>query len=446
VIGPSTSWSNDAGVLLLAIFALNVYRAATQSITTDEAFTYNHFVSQRLAGLLAPYDANNHVLNSLLARLSVMLFGLSEFTVRLPSVLAGGVYLFAARRLCRRLFGTGAWSFVVTALLCLNPFLLDHLSAARGYGMALAFLLLGADNLLRRRLYAAGVFCALAIAANLTSVFPVAALALAFALTAGPRLRLFWEQFIVPVTLIAFVAVVIPLSKATPGNFYFGAKRLGDTLHSLSDLTFSYGAIRVPWLHDAVPLATMLLVAACAICLAVRRRDSFFPAALLACIALVVCAHRLLGVPYPLTRTALYFLPLGTLSAASILYDCRRFRPAVWCGGAIAALCLLAFALQVNTEYYAEWRFDAGTKRIVNLIRERAGSQPVTIRASWPLEPAINFYRTLYHLHWTPVDRGPLDRPAGFWIAIADDRETLAKLGLHLIFQDAVSGTVCAVR
>jgi hypothetical protein len=410
---------------------LNVYRAATQSITTDEAFTYAHFVTQRLGGLLAPYDANNHVLNSLLARLSIAIFGLSEFTLRLPSVLAGGLYLLAARGLCRRLFGSGARSFLVTALLCTNPLLLDHLSAARGYGMALAFLMLGADKLMCRRLYAAGVFCGLAIAANLTSLFPVAAMALAYAVTIDGRLHSFWEQFVVPVILVSFVVVIVPLSKAAPENFYFGAKRLGDTLASLTDLSFPRG------FQGAVQAAVLLLLAACAASVVFRRRESFFPAALLACIALAVCAHRFAGVPYPLTRTALYFVPLAILSAAGVWR-----RPLIWPGAAIGIVCLLAFTMQISTQYYAEWRFDAGTKRIVDLIRARTGNAPLTIRASWPLEPSLNFYRAMYHLNWQPVDRGPVDRPGDFVILTPEDRDWLARLHLCAMYEDPVSREV----
>src|SRR5271157_1468700 len=117
---PSTAWNRIGQALLLAILALNVYRAVTQSITTDEAFTYHRFVSQPFGGLLQPSDsnnANNHVLNSLLARVSIGLFGLSEFTLRLPSVVAGAVYLFAAYRLSFLLFGNTAWGFLTTALL-----------------------------------------------------------------------------------------------------------------------------------------------------------------------------------------------------------------------------------------------------------------------------------------------------------------------------------------
>ena len=256
-------------------------------------------------------------------------------------------------------------------------------------------------------------------------------MALAYAIAIDPRLRSFWEQFVVPATLVSFVLVIAPLSKATPGNFYFGALRLGDTLDSLVDLSFPSA------LHSAARVAILLLLGACAVQVVFRRRESFFPAALLACIALAVCAHRLAGVPYPLTRTALYFVPLAILGAATVVR-----RPLAWPGAAVGTLCLLAFTMQISTQYYAEWRFDAGTRRIVELIRARAGNAPLTIRASWPLEPSLNFYRALYRLNWQPVDRGPLDRPGDFVILIPEDRDWLARLHLRPLYEDAVSGEV----
>ena len=49
---------------MLAVVGLNIYRAASQSITVDEAFTYNEFVAPPLLKTLASYDANNHILFS----------------------------------------------------------------------------------------------------------------------------------------------------------------------------------------------------------------------------------------------------------------------------------------------------------------------------------------------------------------------------------------------
>lgn len=66
---------------------LNVYRAATQSLAGDEALTFHWFL--RDAGwrdLFTRYNANHHVLHSLLAKASISLLGNSEFALRVPTL------------------------------------------------------------------------------------------------------------------------------------------------------------------------------------------------------------------------------------------------------------------------------------------------------------------------------------------------------------------------
>ena len=73
----------------LARFGVCCYRAAHQSIVVDEATTYNKFVSGPWLKLFGRYDANNHILSSIMIKLSVTLGTLSPFMMRLPSLIAG---------------------------------------------------------------------------------------------------------------------------------------------------------------------------------------------------------------------------------------------------------------------------------------------------------------------------------------------------------------------
>ncbi len=460
---------------------MNVYRAVTQSITTDEAFTYQRFVSSPSAGLVERFDANNHVLNSLLSKASIAVFGLSEWSLRLPSVVGGALYLFAAYRLCFLLFGGGAWSLLITALLTTNPLLLDHLSAARGYGLALAFLLLSVYELIRaaeaksvRSVYAAGIFCGLSIGANMTSLFPVTAFTVAFiALTAvSGRLQVkrLWAEFVVPMSLVFFLFLVLPLSRLEGNQFYFGALRLVDSIRNLAQLSFEYDPVRTDWLPAvgytlhymsglAIPFLSVLLCGSILYGIvgltSLRRRRSeggpslaagFFALAFSIAVALIVAAHWFLAAPYPLMRTALYFVPLTVLAASSLAYRYRRIRPVGYASAAVGVLCLAAFVFQVNVSYYTEWRFDAGTKRIVKFIRSYTPPEKrLVVRTSWPLEPSLNFYRILYRLNWQPVDRSGLEKPGDIIVVAPENEASIARLGLQVIYKDAVSGTVVAL-
>jgi hypothetical protein len=122
----------------VARLAVCCYRAVHQSIIVDEATTYNRFISGPWLKLFGRYDANNHILSSIMVKLSVTLGGLSPFKLRLPSLIAGFFLTVGVFWLLRRIeFWPLRWA--AFALVCLHPLLLDFSIAARGYSLSLAF-------------------------------------------------------------------------------------------------------------------------------------------------------------------------------------------------------------------------------------------------------------------------------------------------------------------
>ena len=180
------------GGALVLLFAVNIYRAVTQAITYDEAGTYLYLVSGTWADALTGF--NTHVLYSLLANVTTSVFGPSEFALRLPTVAAGALYFGVGFLLCRAVFGEGLLFVAVLGAIALNPFVLDFLSVARGYGLALALLLVALHQIFRavgshagaarRRWRTAGVALGFSAAANLAFAFPATALGLTAVLIA----------------------------------------------------------------------------------------------------------------------------------------------------------------------------------------------------------------------------------------------------------------------
>ena len=113
---------------------------ATVGITIDEADTYLVWVARHDP---SQWEAasNNHVLNSLLMRLFTSVFGVSHLSVRAPALLGAALYILAAYLLCRKLTPELRVQWPVFVCLVYNPFVMDYLVAARGYSMALAFLM-----------------------------------------------------------------------------------------------------------------------------------------------------------------------------------------------------------------------------------------------------------------------------------------------------------------
>ncbi len=125
-------------VALGLIFAGIVIKAASSDLTWDEAWTYLFYGRTPLGFTRLDY-ANDHPLNSILVWASTRMFGNSEFIIRIPNVLAGGLYLYSSALL----IGAVRGKLLAFALCVLQPYLLDYFALARGYGIAAALVQFG---------------------------------------------------------------------------------------------------------------------------------------------------------------------------------------------------------------------------------------------------------------------------------------------------------------
>ncbi|MEN6533786.1 MAG: glycosyltransferase family 39 protein, partial [Bryobacteraceae bacterium] len=177
------------------LFLVNVYRAATQSMTHDEAYTYQLYIAAPVSRIFEYFNPNNHFFAVILMKISTVVLGVSEFTMRLPSVVSGGFYFYFVYRLCLLAFGQGYLFLISVLLLSTNPFLLDFHVAARGYGIGITCLVGAIYSLMlysteRRgdwRLQIAGMTgLSLAVASNPTFLFPAGMIAVLFVVALPP--------------------------------------------------------------------------------------------------------------------------------------------------------------------------------------------------------------------------------------------------------------------
>jgi len=477
--------------MIAAVFAVNVYRAAHQSITADEAFTWDLYITNPLNWIFVVYDANNHVLHTLLCRLSVQLLGLSELTMRLPSLAGGLLYLAFVYKLCRLLF-VNFWTFLLAmAALTLNPFLMDYLSAARGYGMALGFLTAALYLVLRffddgpeaanpNRATVAAVLLGLAISANLVFLFPAIAVAITITplrIIGAPARAwsriLLWAigRFWLPLAAPAVLFLAMPLAHAKKDAFYYGGNSLLETTLSVVQQSFFHPDNA--WRADTTPAiiirsidvigrwvvpAILALVFAALIPVGLRwwrARDfhalsvldrAYVVIALVLAISLglLMAAHSFVGMAYPLDRTAIYLVAMFTL-ACMLLIAYGRNTPIRLLASVPAILALAMFLRGFTTSYYYVWRYDAGTKRIFHLLEGHPRfnpGKPMRVGADWRFDPSLNFYRQMYHADWlAKVLRDPPPEAGGFdyYVLLPEDEESTRKLGLRVIYRDPIS-------
>jgi hypothetical protein len=432
---------------LAALFAVNVYRAITQSVTTGEAWSYNHFIGPAWTEALAHFDGNNHVLNTLLVRISTSRFHLTELSMRLPSLLAGVFYLWVVFRMARRWFGDG-WMFLfVTGLLTLNPVIVDAMSEARGYGMALACFMWALELILEsvepfsaQKLNLAGLCLGLSVAASLAFVAPVAALIgvyLAWSRTSGSA-RPADRNLALIALLTAFVLLVIPLNHAEWTTLAAGATSLRQTINELTALSMRSSLEVI----GAIARVAVALVALGGVIAAVRQwrhRDGALVvlagSTLALTLVLLLAAHRWRHTPFP-QEGAIYLIPLLVLTVAGGTLKLHS-RPAQIAFLSVSGVVLACHLVAFPWEMYASGRQFAGGRSLAKALRRDAGTGPVRIGASLAAEPIVTYYRARYRQgNWQPVERQPLTGSYDYYVLTAADAGLIEQRHLQVLYRE----------
>jgi hypothetical protein len=130
-------------VLAVSLFlvAFEVLRAARATFYFDEANTFLNYLSSNVLALFNFNSANNHFLNTVLAKLFSAVGGTSELILRLPNLLGFVIYLLFSYLLVDRFIKNKLVAVCGFLWLSLNPYVLEFFSLCRGYGLSLACLM-----------------------------------------------------------------------------------------------------------------------------------------------------------------------------------------------------------------------------------------------------------------------------------------------------------------
>ena len=140
----SESRDHRVALLSIAIIAVGLrLRYLGQPMRYDESVTYLFFVKQRWADALSLYTyPSNHLFHTLLAKVSVTVFGGSPWALRLPAFLAGLLVLAATYAVARAIYD-GRAALFAAAIVASSGVMVLYSTTARGYSLViLAFLLL----------------------------------------------------------------------------------------------------------------------------------------------------------------------------------------------------------------------------------------------------------------------------------------------------------------
>ena len=412
-------------VLAICAFLWVVVRAWNQAITIDEADTYLAHASSRSLGFPHP---NNHVLNTRLIRFSTRAFGVSAFTLRIPALLGAVVYLWAVVRLCRLLSAQWFVQALLFLSLVLNPLVGDFLVAARGYGLALGFLMLGIVYAAERLLPAPGpqtwTFCAIpsacfgiSFSANFSFAF-VDAAAMAAVFLAAWKMRSAALPKLLAASALPAIAMTWLITRSTIFEFptdqlWYGAKSLRETFRTVAE-----GSLYRPnpdflspeivaFLDSIQPVLLPFLLLASVACtgalVIARTRDwrLHFAAALVGITAVALgihwIAYRTSGLLLPQDRTAIYLPPLLTAAAGSILaISGLSFYSRLLRGVQVTAFVLLGsyFLACLRTDHFKEWIWDSESDRTYAILACLNHEYQVRdITSIWMYVSVLKFYQ-----------------------------------------------------
>ena len=476
---------------------LAIVRARLQSITLDEATTYFWWV--RAYSLWSPVS-NNHVLNSLLMRVSTHAFGTSVLTVRVPALLGAVLYISVSYFLCRSI--TDRFSLQLPVFICLvyNPFILDFMVAARGYGLANAFLLTAiAIPIWHRQTGGASLpkscaLASLALGLSFTANFSFAFVAAAvfFALAAWALSMRGTDSAgrilgccVVPGLLVALLIGGYPIIRMPREELWIGAHSLREMWRSLIEASLHQldprflGSRYYKALNSFKPrvLPYVGIFCICQLVAALldgswregsresrQRWRGWMTAALAAIVTLTVLLHwlafRFDNLPLPKGRTGIFLLPLFTLIAAAIAASPARSLVSQWLRrGTTAALCCLAcyFLLCLRVSYFEEYQWDADVKEVYGVLAGLNHTSGVAdVAVSGLYHAPLNFYRILSNVvskketfpEFTLIsdDLHPPSGKAVYVLAVPFQQAFIDEQKLRVIYHGKSTDVIVAVR
>ncbi len=440
------SWKFLPAVFALSILAYTAYRAATLSLTHDEALSFLTLQSSSWSVIL--HSANTHYVNSVLIWFTSHLFGPSEPVLRLPNVMAHALYIVFSWRILQSFVSSRMIQAAGLVLLNLNPFVLDFFSLARGYGLGLGCMMVSLFYLLRYTkampdenntglVWPVCIFAGLAVLANF--VFVVFYLSVLFIVVLWGMTRTVKDagfsalsdraigiQGIVIFNLVflSLMAVLLLYIKSQ-GFFYFGGDSgfWTDTVGSLVSSSL-YQQAYAAEMQRFVAWSVGFLFALCCVCFGYNLKkkkelgcQGVLFSVLMGMIVLSIVVKHGFNSYYLVERTALMYVPLFVLTLIFSLYQVQKMcisRTAPLLGGGLllclAALAGIHFGCSMNLSWTDSWRYDAKTKEVIMYLQGRIqGDESITLGANWIYLPALRYYQASRDLEWLQVRA--LDQP-----------------------------------
>jgi len=445
-------------VLGAIFFSIVLLRAIKIPITHDEAYTYLHYVKQSWLGIILykpPHIPNNHILNTLLAKLSINIFGLSDFNLRIPNLIGAIIYFRYAAAIARKFRFPGV-QIAAFLILCFQLYFIDFFALARGYGMGIALSLASIFHLYSYRdlnnghhIWRTLLFAAFAVYANFTFLYSYLALVglilILYRLEGEEQtksLGVLWRPVGIVTGSLALL-IFLPLKNISGDLFgadaHFWESSVVDLTWTLSYMQNFNLAISLSYVIAASLIGGIIFFARDHF----RKASSagwYFYSELLLWILLTagiqIAQHFILGTEYLVGRTTMVYAPLLLCYFLFLFQRFNRLKQGENLQLAFSLILagVLAFNFQnLNFKRAVEWPYDAAHKEMLEDMEVLFASEenPIELGINWLFEPSLNFYRESRNLEWlTELSREGYKKQdyLVYYLLLDKDLETIQKL------------------
>ncbi len=483
----------ESQVILFLSIVLSTYtfsRAALLSMTHDEVGTYLGYALHPVWDILTfkNLQLNNHLLNTLLIKLSITVFPDNEFTIRLPNLIGHILYLLFSWKILRQVSKDKYLIIAGFILLNVNPYLLDFFSCARGYGLEITMMMISIYFMIRfineKKPVQTGLsmlFGSLGVLGNFTyltaflSTIVVINLIVVFNLWeySAPWtrkvLRLLKANVpVILITVVLGVTIYGPINRLESlGEFseranadsFWGNLVTSLFRHSLYQQYDSPDPEKVLTLFVQILLIISVITAGYGF---LRRKTEIKRSPFLFLLIFVTVIgsgfylqHVWLGSRYPQQRTALFLYPLIILLMAGLVDQLLSLRKIVIpCRVIILAIAMISvihFVNASNIQYFLDWRYDSDTRQ---MLRENGDqfkamaleqNRRIVIGTYWLYKPGIEFYERKDSLiKWIRqvTYRDNFLQEADFYYIPGEFKDSLNKFSPGILKEYPVSGAV----
>ncbi len=467
-----------------------IARANLQSVTLDEADSYLGYVATDWPSHFYP-SSGNHVLNSILARILIGLFGLWHVTLRGPSILGALIYIAAMYGFCNLLSETKPFQLLLFICLVYNPFILDYLVAARGYSLALGFLSAALFLLTRqlikpdaatlyRDMVIASICAGLSFTANFSFAFVDAVVLGVFAIWEVRKMertrdRASWAAAcVLPALLVAFLVCGSTVMGWSLNQPYFGSHSLAESLAGIIDSSFyelnDYIAhpllkLILARIQPALPLLFVGILLAQLAFMAVQWRslrdvalqrlalaEGFLISILIISVVLHWAAFHLWRILLPKERAAIYFVTLSVLATGLGTAICSRLRfgyvPQVF-SLALLSIGALYFIACLRLDYFKEWKFGADVRAAYPVVEKISRCYGIReIPSEWMYDAGLRFYQRYYGnavLKISFAEPYPAGKDA-YVVRYDSAKDFIKQQGLRVVYHGSLSDMAVLIR